>query len=1140
MGIKFIFSELENDLKKVCIERAVQEKDNKQLIIVPEQNTLSTDSMLIEYSQNHAFLFSNVLSFKRLAYYVLNETEANNKDNLSSIGQTLVIKKVLHEVQDELLYYKNAITRPGFASQISETINQMSRYAFDSEELKKVIDIYQDQEVSNTFKYKLHDLNIIYNSFFEKIKENYLTNDDLLLILAKNIKKSTYIKDLDIYINSFYSYSVLENMVIRELAKYAKSLTVAIPLGKNETLETVRQNKVEIHDFYHEPKQAVKSLLKIFDNLEDVKVEFEHINTNVANKEIEFIKENYNKFKLPTFEGETKSVKLLNCNTKYSETELVAKIVKSKVENEGYRYKDIVVVCADFESYGHILKNTFNSYNIPIFYDKKDFLYKNRVIEAIRSAYDAVLKKMKYESIFRFLKSGVVSFDPEQINYLENYIIEYGIRGYMWNFEEWVYGQNSKSELKYDLDEINSIKQSVTKLLSPLKNEKLLVSEHCENLYKFLENLKLFEYIESKVLDENTPINIKREYELVWDKLVLLLEQMYDVLGDEKVTLEEFYSIFDTGVREDDFGHIPTFDDQVVVANINRSKIESAKIMIFMDASDKNYPKYTEQNIIFDSEECDNILNTGYRFLDSSLERLYAQNLVLFLNIAKVQDELYFTKPKSSLKGDIINPAKAVEKIMTMFNIDFIDENDLTQGSKSKEDIKKEIGEYKDNEKVYNWYKSSNGRIEKDLFYSIESEEFFKHKLSTDVVEKLYGKELLASVSKLEKYVQCPYAYFLNYNVKGRPKKVYEATSMDYGQLFHLLFELFIEDIRLRETDWNDITEEQINLFVDEQIEYCLANLNKEVFLNDSRYKVFLDRISAITKVSIKAIVHHIKNGKFENIYSEASFKNKGEFNVLNIKIDGKNIRVSGEIDRVDLLKSVEEDEEGNKVEKCYVKIIDYKSSDRKFELDKFYHGLQLQLVVYLDTIMKNKKTLLRAVDFDDVEEAGFFYFTAKNPIIEKGGKNVDIEEEVLKEFRMNGLYNSRDEVVLGIDTKFDKILRGVTGEVSKEDRKSFIFPAEFTTKNALSSNSTNVDKEDMTSYREFANNKIKEIGQNIFQGNIEAKPSKFNDFEYCTYCDYKNICKIELKGENNKYNEMHSLSVIEVNNRIKASLEES
>ncbi len=1138
MGIKFIFSELENDLKKVCIERAVSVIDGKQLVIVPEQNTLSTDAMLIEYSKNHAFLFSNVLSFKRLAFYVLNETEGDSKDNLSGIGQTLVIKKVLHEVQDELLYFKNAITRPGFASQISETINQMSRYAFNSEDLKKVIDIYEAQEVSNTFRYKLHDLNIIYNRFFEKIKENYLTNDDLLQLLAKNIKNSNYIKDLDIYITSFYSFSVLENMVIRELGKHAKSLTIAIPLSEKDTLENIRQNKVEIHEFYHEPKQAVKSLLKIFDSLENITVESEFIQSSVKNEAISYIKENFTKFKVPVFEKKTDNITLFNCNTKYSETTLVAKLVKNKVENEGYRYKDIVIVCPDFESYGHILKNTFNSFNIPIFYDKKDFLYKNRVIEGIRSAYDAVIKNMKYESIFRFLKSGVVNFETEQINYLENYVIEYGIRGYMWGFEEWRYGQNSKGELKYDLDEINAIKKSVMKLLSPLENKKLLVSKHCENLYNFLEELKLFEYIEKKVLDDSTPINIRREYELVWDKLIHLLEQMHEVLGDEKVTLEEFFSIFDTGVREDDFGHIPTYDDQVVVANINRSKIESAKIMIFMDASDKNYPKYTEQNIIFDSEECDNILNTGYRFLDSSLERLYAQNLVLFLNIAKVEESLIFTKAKSTLSGDVIRPAKAVEKIMEMLNKGFIDENDIVE-NKTKEDIKSEIASFKDNEKIYNWYKTSKGRIEKDLFYSIESEEFFNHRLSKEVVEKLYGNELLASVSKLEKYVQCPYAYFLNYNIKGKPKKVYEATSMDYGQLFHLLFELFIEDIRLREVDWNDITEEQINLFVDEQIEFCLTHLNKEVFLNDPRYKVFLDRISAITKVSIKAIVFHIRSGKFENIYSEASFKNKGEFNVLNIKLNSKNIRISGEIDRVDLLKSVEEDEEGNIVERCYVKIIDYKSSDRKFELDKFYHGLQLQLVVYLDTVLKNQKTLLKNLKFDEVEEAGFFYFTAKNPIIEKSGEDIDYEAEVLKEFRMNGIYSGKDEVVIGIDTKFDKILKNSIGEteLSKEDRKSFIFPAEFTTKNALSANSTNVEKEDLTNYRTFANNKIKEIGENIFEGNIEAKPSKFNDFAYCTYCDYKNICKIELKDDNGKYNEMCSLSSGEVNSRIKDSL---
>ncbi len=1143
MAVKFIFSEIENELKNLCIDRVVTSSNNKQLLIVPEQNTLTTDTQLINKSKNNAFLFANVLSFKRLAFYVLNETEVSSKENLTSIGRILVIKKVLHEVQNELVYFKNSITRPGFATQISETLNQMARYNFTGEEFNNLLDIFNSKSTNTSFQLKLKDLNLIYNAFNKKIEENYFTTDDLLHILAKNIKHSEYIKGLDVYINSFYSYSVLENKVILELAKHCNSLTITLPLSKKDTLDTIRGNDVELSDFYFEPKKAAKQLLKLFDNTEDLKVEYEHLNATSRNEDIQHILDNYGKSytKKEKSDFNNNTVQFYECENKYTETEFIANLINEKI-TEGYRYKDIVLVCPDIESYSYIIKNVFDKQNIPLFYDKKDMLFKNRVVECICSALDVVVKNFKYESLFRFLKSGVINFENEKLSMFENYIVEYGIRNYMWNFERWSYGQHSIKQV-YDLDEINEFKNLVLDLLSPLQNKKLTISEHCRNLYDFIEKIEVFKYIEDKVLDDTTPINVKRELELVWTKTIEIIEQMYDVLGEEVVTLEEFVSIFESGVREEDFGHIPTYDDQVVIANINRSKIESAKVMIFMDCTDRNYPKYTEQNIIFDTEEAENILNTGYKILDSSLERLYAQNLAMYLYIAKVEDELIFTKAKATFKGDELNSAKVVTNIQKPLNKNFTYETDVKFRYNNKESVKRNIKNYTSNEDVYGWYKNATGRINKDLFDKIESEEFFKYNLSTDIIEKLYGKEILASVSKFEKYVQCPYAYHLTYNIKGRPKREYQANSMDYGQLFHKLFEIFVTNVQLAKTNWKDIDDDYISKFVDEQIEFVIINMNKEIFTRDSRYKVYLDRIADISKISIKAIVYHIVSGEYEEIYSEASFKNKGDLNVLNVKIGDKNIRVSGEIDRVDLMRVTEKDDEGNIKENCYVKIVDYKSSKKSFSLNDFYNGIQLQLIVYLDSVLKNSERLLKNTRFDKIDEAGVFYFTAQNPILDKNVvKDIaEVDKEILQQFRMNGIFNSNENVVNSIDKYLKKPeeLNSLGDGYSDYKSDSDVINAKYTTKGEFYSSSGNVDKENMQMYREYSNTKIKEIGQSIFEGNIEAKPVKNKDFVYCSYCNFKNICMIELKDDKGKYKELEQLSHGEINKRIMESLEE-
>lgn len=1132
MNVEFIFSEIENDLKTFCIDKVADNKKEKNLIIVPEQNTLNTDLELIEKSKNKAFMFSNILSFKRLAFYVLNETNVNTRDNLTPLGQNLVIKKVLHEVQDELKYYKNSVKKPSFAEKITETINQMSRYNFKDEDLNKVIDIYEEREMSETFKNKLFDLRLIHKTFKAKVENNYLTSEGLLEILKKSIKDSNYIKGLNIYITSFYSFSVQENLVIYELAKYCNSVTIAIPMDSESTIDSIRGSSIDVDDFFYEPKNATKKLIKLFDNIENCNINFKSINSKSKNENIEHIIKNYNKNKVETKEN-SDNIKFYNCKNKYSEIDFIARYISNKVLNEKYRYKDIVLVCPDFESYEYILKNTFNKYNIPIFYDRKDLLYKNRVIEVLRSAMDSVVKNMKYESVFRFLKCGIGNFCDSEINQLENYIIEYGIRGYMWRFDKWEFGDNQNN--LYDLDLINDLKNEIVSKLEILENKNLKISEHCKNLYSFIENLELYEYIEYKLKDENNSTNEIREYEQVWEKLVLLLENMYEFLGDEVVSFEEFFSIFEAGVQSEEFGQIPTYNDQVTVANINRSKIGSSKLLIFMDATDKNYPKYAEQNTIFDTEEMENILNTGYRFFDDSLERFYAQNLALFLYIARVEDELVFTKSKTTIKGEVLNPAKAVVKVQNMFEKDFLNiDNDLT-GFNSE--IKSNIYKYKDNEKVFKWYKNNNGRIEQNLFESIENEEILKNGLSKEIVDKIYGKELLASVSKLEKYVQCPYSYFLRYNLKAKPNKVYEASSLDYGQIFHKIFEIFFEHIKIDKKNWKDIDEEYINYFVDDNINFCVENMNKSIFTRDSRYKIFLDRIAEISKVSIKAIVFHINSGDFDSFYTEASFK-ENLSSMLNIDVLGKNIKISGEIDRVDLLKKVIVDEEGNSNIKYYAKIIDYKSSNKTFSLNSFYNGLQLQLIVYLDTVMKNYNKMINDLEINELEEAGVFYFTAQNPIIDKDKLVLQPEEEVLKKFKMNGLYTKDENIMFSIDNSLKTDYTDDKGK--KKPKKSNIINANIKVNGELDSRSSGESEYDIENYRKYVNKKITEIGENIFSGNISVKPIKEKGFTYCNYCDYKGICKIDLVEYSERYREIDVFSNEEIRKKIKEDLEKN
>ena len=179
--------------------------------------------------------------------------------------------------------------------------------------------------------------------------------------------------------------------------------------------------------------------------------------------------------------------------------------------------------------------------------------------------------------------------------------------------------------------------------------------------------------------------------------------------------------------------------------------------------------------------------------------------------------------------------------------------------------------------------------------------------------------------------------------------------------------------------------------------------------------------------------------------------------------------------------------------DKVYVKVIDYKTGNTSFDLVCLYHGLQLQLMIYLDGALQVEQK-----KFPDKEilPAGVFYYNIKDPMIkEKIDADVEkVSQGIMKELKMNGLVQKDPEMI----RKMDQTLSSI--------------PVAFKKDGGFYSNSSVADRKQFQMLGNYVKKKIHEIRTDILRGDAQIAPYELGNRNACTYCPYISVCGFDRK----------------------------
>lgn len=1132
MGLKIIYGRAGTGKSTFCINQIKKKINNsptnKLILLVPEQFTFQTENKVLSAIGERYVLNAEVLSFKRLAHNVFNECGGATRTIMGDAGKSMLIFKVLEDLGDNMTVFKNASRQKGFIDIASKTITEFKKYNVNNEVLDLTINEIEDENL----KMKMEELKDVFNEFNSRLHEGYVDEEDQLLLLNEKLYGCSLYDGAEIWIDEFSSFTPNQLSVIGKLLKRAKSVNITLsidevnlPKGESDLFVATKNTEKRLMNLIQEEGIAFNGYINLN---EDIPYRFKE------NKELAHIERQLYAYPFKQYRGKNNSLRLYRANNNYDEIEFVAKDILRLVREKQYRFKDISVICRDVDNYEKVVSAIFAEYEIPYYIDKKIDIASNPLIVFINSAVDIISKNWTYESMFKYLKTGLIKEfrgieGAELIDELENYVLAYGIKGKKW-MEEWVNYSSSilkeeeiSEENKQRLERLNDIRETIVTPLDEFNKEckgNKTLKEFATILYEFLDSkLDIMDTLDKYVeyFKENDMAIEAKEYSEVRDIFIDVLEQAVDVLGNEVMDLNEFIKVLNIGLSQYEMGLIPVALDQVNIGDITRIKSRGTKALYIIGVNDGVLPSASKEEGILSDNDREILLEKGISLASDTRTKIFEEQFLVYTAFTIAEEYLVVTYPLADFEGKSQRPSIIVHRLKKILpNVKEESEgfklvNDKYDKISAKIPTLNELmiairknydgAEIEDYWKyVYDWYlrepkwKERIEYVRKGLEYTN-----LENNISKEKAKKLYEdnkNKISLSVSRLERYAQCPFAYYIQYGLKAKDRKIYEFTAPDLGSFMHEILDEFTNEIKEKDLKWSDLSKENCRNMINSLVDNQVKN-NKSSILNSSkRYSYFTDRFKRILTKSVMVISEQMKRSDFEIYKNELAFGFSKDVNSIKLDLpSGESFYLNGRIDRVDKL---------NLDGETYLRIIDYKTGSKKFDLNKFYNGLQMQLLVYLDALINNSENIVE----NQAMPGAILYFRIDDPILKSKGDltEEEIKSEVLKELKLEGLLLDDVKVVKAMDNTLEP------------GTHSLIIPANMKKAGDLGKNKALITMEQFELLRKYVNEKMVEICQNMIEGKIDIEPCKENKNIVCDYCNYSHICQFDSSLEDNRY----------------------
>ncbi|MBR5227122.1 MAG: PD-(D/E)XK nuclease family protein [Clostridia bacterium] len=1063
------------------------EKNSKKAIVfVPDFARIVAEQEYFKFTQKSGMANTKITTIDRFCSQNVNKKELfENKNYLTDMAKKFAIKKCIKDNENVFNIFKKVKDTPGFVDKVCKLID-----VFDSEGISEddLLEITKNQDF---FSMKFKELYDVYKLIKQNTQNKFVSSFEqfdyfIQSILDEKIEKIN--GNTTVYFDFYNNFSKKELEFIKSLLKKEIDVTITLDLD----LSLVKENLNDIFDISYDTYNKLKRIcFEVGCKYSETILEIEDKNAT----RLDYLQRNIFTLGTEKYNNNDESISINLLKNPFCEVEFVASSIANMVRKGNIRYKDFKIYHNNEELYELNILRVFSKYNIPVYLNKESNINNDTLVIYLKGLLKLSSSGfgVSTEDILKILKTGLIPFEAYRIDEFENYLLEYGIKAYKLESE---FNKNSKEGYEqYDITSINEIREYIVNLINELKNDVSGLKTSKDFTKAIYENLQnrgvLIEYDEQleklKKVDQN-------EYNVKSQIVTSIYEVMDNIaLAVEETTFDEYVELLSFGLDNIKLRSIPTYIDQVEVCNIDKARSLPRKYGYILGAFENGLPVLSNSEDIFSNNE---IMRLKEMDIEIATTTDVRNNMALF-NVYKainsIEDKLIITVPSSKLTGESLRLSPLIRKIKEIIPVEVL--GDLTDKEALLEILPeyeyvtfleelKKLDEEKSEDKIQELYNTYEFLRQNDVYKSIFDFKRKNETLSSKTLEKLYDKDILSSVSRLEKFKACPLNYYATYVLRLKEKKVYKLSSMDLGSIMHKVLEDYSKFLMENSIKFQDVesdetlikkSDKQINKSLQEifDTQYTKYNSNaRYIYLKNKLRQGMLNIIINISK--------SFTQSEFRPLGYEIEFEEGKMFSPIEVNLpNGNKMFLRGKIDRIDTAKINEN---------VYVRVVDYKSSSKDLKLSDVKEGISLQLMTYMAALIENKE---KVTNDGDVIPAAVSYFTLNTDTLKFSEcilEDNKIVEKIIDSLKMKGIYINDVEVLKKLDNKF------ADGKMSYID----------VTSRKLANKEKSLDESVFVEECKNMKNILSQIGTELISGKV----STCKNNKSCEYCKFSDFCR--------------------------------
>ena len=1062
------------------LETMGRERERRsQLLLVPEHTSHEAELDLCRACGPTASRNAEVLTFQSLATRVLSETGGLAEVTLDNGGKLLTMRRCLQELHSNLKVFGRPSQRAAFLHQLTTLADEFYAYQIAPETLYRHV-----ADMEGAMGDKLRDVALIFAAYDARLRNGETDVRSRVQKLRDSLPQSHYLDGKDLYLDGFSFFNKQEESVLTLALRRCHSVTVTL-LGdrSGQLFQNAAAQKERLVRMAREA--GVECRLAYLSRQEDSPLG--HLERHCFGSDA-------------VWEGETDAVALYQAATAYTEVEYVSARIR-RLAAQGYRYRDIAVASRSMDVYGPLLESVFRRDGIPAYISRRSDILEKPVMTLLLSAVDAVTGGFEYEDMFRYLKTGMTGVTAAECDLLENYVIRWDIRGNMWLRDvPWTlnpdgYGLDMTEERAARLEEINRIREKVRGPLSALADglkRRPAARDKARTLYEFAAAAGVPDALREKAdaLLSAGQVQLAEEYAQLWQIFCDVLDQFVEILGDTELDGEEFARLLRLVLTQYSVGTIPATLDQVKVSEITRNDRHRVRVLFLLGANDHLLPKIEKDGGVLDSDDRQALAQRDIPLSDATFDALDNELQNIYACLAQPTEQLHISWPVTDVTGAELRPSFVVERVRLLF---------------PRLKVQREDGAYRmtlpatalcvagENEALRRYFQGQS-QYAAALAAMARARRMERGRLSPEAVQSLYGRFIAMSASRIDRVKSCHFGYFMEYGLRARERKKAGFEAPEVGTFLHYLLENVNREVK-EQGGYGQVDDEALRHMVKRYVERYAATQIQEYQNKSARFRYLFSRLRETAYTIILNIAREMRQSDFQPVEFELSFGGRdGHLPAITVREGGASLSVSGKVDRVDGWLH-----DG----KLYLRVVDYKTGKKSFDLTDIRYGLGIQMLLYLFTLEREGQAYFGY----PIVPCGVLYQPARSVILRQ---DRNISDEKLKaalesELRRTGLVLGEPEVLRAMEHSALETPCYLPISVKKDGTLS----GDIATAAQLGHLGRYVDR------------LLHQIAGEIARGNIDADPyARGPQDSACTYCAFASACYFDESRD--KRRQMH------------------